>query len=72
MYNSEEVCMAKEKEIQNWRQNDVYKEVEGQVTVSVRWIITEKLKEGETVTKARLVARGFEEDSLTMKKDNML
>ena len=72
MYNSEEVCVAKEKEIQNWRQNDVYKEVEdeGQVTVSVRWIITEKLKEGETVTKARLVARGFEEDSLTMKKDS--
>ena len=39
------------------------------ITISVRWI-TEKLKEGETVTKARLVARGFEEDSLTMKKDS--
>ena len=37
MYNSEEFCVAEEKEIQNWRQNDVYKEVEdeGQITVSV-------------------------------------
>ena len=61
MYNSEEVCVAKEKEIQIWTQNNVYKEIED--TVSVRWIITEKLKGGETVTKAGLVARGFEEDS---------
>ena len=32
-------------------------------------IITEKIKNGQPVTKARLVARGFEEDSVNLKKD---
>ena len=33
-------------------------------------MITEKIKNGKPVTKARLVARGFEEDSINLKKDS--
>ena len=52
-------------------------EDEGQKTISLRWIVTEKIKEGAPVTKARLVARGFEEnyddrtDSPTCSKDSL-
>ena len=49
---------AKEKELKNWRDNDVYCEVEdeGQNTVSCRWVIETKKIDGLDVTKARLVA----------------
>ena len=39
--------------------------------ISVHWVVTEKLKGGEMVTKARLVARGFEEDSSGSRKDTL-
>ena len=39
-------------------------EDEGQQVLSVRWVITEKLKDGQPIIKARLVVRGFEEDLL--------
>lgn len=72
LFNSEEVLCAKEKEIKNWQDNDVYEEVEdvGQVAFSVRWVVTEKVKGGQTVVKARLVARGFEEDTCEIRKDS--
>ena len=36
-----------------------------------RWVITEKYKEGEKFVKARLVARGFEEDQINdIRKDS--
>ena len=72
MFSSEEVIAAKNKEIENWRENDVYEEVEdrGQESMSVRWVITEKVKSNKTVVKARLVARGFEEESINLKKDS--
>ena len=42
---------------------DVYDEVidQGQRHISVRWVVTPKLDNGIWKTKARLVARGFEE-----------
>ena len=57
------VLNAKLSEIENWRQNKVFEEVDdvGQSTISVRWVVTQKRKEGRDVIKARLVARGFEE-----------
>ena len=60
---SQEVVNAKEREIQNLRDNDVFEVVEfnNQPLISCKWIITEKIKNNEKVTKARLVARGFEE-----------
>lgn len=72
LFNSEEVMCAKEKEMRNWRDNKVFEEVEdlGQESLSVRWVVTEKFKGGKTVVKARLVARGFEEDTGGLRKDS--
>ena len=63
----DEVWQAKMKELASWKENSVYDEVEnlGQEVVSVRWIVTEKEKEGKKFLKARLVARGFEEVDLS-------
>ena len=76
-----EVAEAKLKELQNWRINKVYDEVddEKQSSISVRWVLTEKLIEGKTQVKARLVARGFEDagrddvrkDSPTCGRENL-
>ena len=70
LFNNEVIIAAKEQEIKNWQDNQVYTEVEdkGQPVISVRWVITEKLKNGKPVVKARLVARGFEEDSSELEK----
>ena len=72
MFNNDKVTEAKEKEIANWRENDVFEEVpdEGQKKLSVRWVITEKVKSDERIIKARLVVRGFEEDSIDIQKDS--
>ena len=72
LYNNDAVVMAKEKEIQNWKDNDVYEEVDdvGQKITTSRWVITEKVKDGIAQIKARLVARGFEEDTDGLRKDS--
>ena len=72
LFSSNVVDQAKEKEIQNWRINDVYEEVEdrGQRVISVRWVVTEKVIDGMTKIKARLVARGFEENTESLRKDS--
>ena len=72
---------AKEVELDNWKNFNVYKEVknEGQKAISARWVVTEKDVPGseEKRVKARLVARGFEEkediksDSPTVSKEVM-
>lgn len=65
------IIEAKEDELQSWRQNHVYEEVEdvGQKAISTRWVVTEKVKGGEKICKARLVARGFEEEMAEWEKD---
>ena len=62
--SDEKTMEAKRKEIDSWIENEVFEEVEweGQKTISVRWIVTEKIKKEGKVIKARLVARGFEEE----------
>ena len=72
MFNSNDISEAKENEIRNWQENDVYEEVEdiGQEFLSVRWVITEKCKDNKNFTKARLVARGFEENTFSLRKDS--
>ena len=64
--------IAKNKEIQNWIDNKVFTEVDdiNQDVITVRWVITNKIKEGIPVVKARLVARGFEEDTYSLRKDS--
>ena len=54
---------AKVVELEKWKEFGVYSEVsdKGQVALSCRWVITEKPDKGQPV-KARLVARGYEED----------
>ena len=63
---------AKQEELQKWIDMDVYIEVEntGQPYVTTRWVCTEKMKGGRIVQKARLVARGFEEDASQLRKDS--
>lgn len=65
------VIEAKEKELQSWRENKAYEEVNdiGQKAISTRWIVTEKVKGGERICKARLIARGFEEEMTEWEKD---
>ena len=67
-----EIKIAKEKELCNLRENNVFTVVpyHGQVSVSSRWVLTEKIKNGKRVIKARLVARGFEEDSSKLQIDS--
>ena len=57
----QEVVDAKEKEVVNLIENDVFEEVKdiGQSCVSCKWVITSKVKNDVEVVKARLVARGF-------------
>ena len=70
-YENKNVVEVKEKELQSWRENSVFEEVEdmGQKAMSTRWIVTEKVKGGEIICKARLVARGFEEEMEEWEKD---
>ena len=69
---SQGVVDAKDRELVNLANNKVFKVVPfvNQVTVSSRWVITEKYKSGKKIIKARLVARGFEEDTSRLRKDS--
>ena len=70
-FEDDMVEKAKKKELNSWKENGVYDEVEdtGQKAVSTRWVVTEKIKDGEVICKARLVARGFEEELEGWEKD---
>ena len=63
---------AKKKELKNWKDMKVYTEVidNKQPAISVRWVYTKKLKEGVEQKKARLVARGYEENDANIQKDS--
>ena len=69
---SQEVVDAKEKEILNLIENDVFEEVDdvNQRSVSCKWVMTKKIKDGKDIVKARLVARGFEENSNDARTDS--
>jgi len=62
---------AKQEEMQRWKDMNVFCEVadQGQPRISTRWVCTEKVKGGQLLTKARLVARGFEEDTSQLCSD---
>ena len=53
---------AKLIELENCNKQNVYIEENdiGQSCISTRWVITKKVVDGETITKARYCARGFE------------
>ena len=63
---------AKAKELSNWNLMKVYDEVDnrGQAYISARWVYTEKIVGNDVMKKARLVCRGFEEDSEGIRSDS--
>ena len=63
---------AKREEIAKWIELEAFEEVPftGQTCISTRWVLTKKLKNNQMVYKARLVARGFEEDTSTLQTDS--
>ena len=71
--NNVEILEATQAELNSWIKQNVYEEVEdrGQKVVSVRWLISQKVKDNKMKYKAGLVARGFEEDNLSnIRKDS--
>ena len=68
----EQTLNAKKLELENWKRECVYEEVDdvGQNSMSVRWVVTPKIIDGVWSTKARLVARGFEEDKSELRTDS--
>ena len=77
--NEDEVFKAKSRELDSWKTQEVYKEVDdiGQDFITLRWVVTPKTINGVPSVKARLVARGFEEiqnfrtDSPTCSKEGL-
>ena len=63
---------AKIRELQSWKENNVYEEVPyvKQKCISVRWICSLKQTDTGVQPKARLVARGFEESTGNLHKDS--
>ena len=61
--NEKEIQETKVEELNSWKQNDVYEEVDykNKKLISARSVFSEKMKDRGTITKARLVALGFEE-----------
>ena len=71
--SSDEIMIAKQKELDSWRENKVYTAIHdrGEKCISCRWVITDKQNvDGSTFLKACLVARGFEEDSPGIQTDS--
>ena len=70
---SSEILNAKHLELQNLRDHSVFEEVhfDNQPLVNVRWVLTEKWKDGVKYTKARLVAKGFQDKTnVDVRKDS--
>ena len=65
LHGNEDVVQAKLKELDLLKEYKVYVEVpdQGQVRITTTWVITKKTKNDVDVIKARLVARGFEEET---------
>lgn len=55
---------AKQKELELWEQENIYKEApsEGQKIISTWWVVSPKAIIGVIYTKVHLIARGFEEN----------
>ena len=69
---SQEVVEAKGKELDKLKENDVFEVVPyiNQPTISSRWVMSESFKEGKKRAKARIVARGYEENTSNLRNDS--
>lgn len=63
---------AKKRELDSWKQNNVFTEIDdaGQKCISTRWVCSLKNTPNGVMQKARLVARGFEEPKNDIQKDS--
>ena len=63
---------VKSVELDSWKKDKVYTEVEdvGQKCISTRWVCSLKSTPNGIIPKARLVARGFEEFTANIQKDS--
>ena len=70
--NESDFNEAKSVELDSWKQNDVYTEVEnvGQKCISTRWVSSLKLTLDGILPKARLVARGCQAFTADIQKDS--
>ena len=61
---NDETLLAKQRELSSWKDEHVFDEIDdnGQNTISTRWVLKPKIIDGKHSVKARLCARGFEED----------
>ena len=62
--NSEDLLNAKSEELKKWRNNDVYEQItfQRQSCITLRWVNTYKMINGQKKIKSRLVARGCKEN----------
>ena len=62
-FMNNQIIEAKKKELDSWKEKNVYKECanEGQELVSLKWVLKPKIIDGLSGMKARLVAKGFQE-----------
>ena len=61
--NKYDILKAK---LDQWKKEDVYTKLvdEGQDCISLRWVLKEKVANGEKLVQTRLCARSFEEEQL--------
>ena len=54
---------VKRTQLKNWKKQEVYREEEDkrQSCILLRWAVSQKVKNGENMTKARLYVKGCEE-----------
>ena len=64
MKNNSDILEAKQKELEQWKKEGVYTECtnQGQDCISLQWVLKEKFVGDKKIIKARLCARGFEEE----------
>ena len=62
--NSEDLLNAKLEELKKWRDNDVYEQItfQRESCITLRWVNTYKMINGQKKIKSRLVARGLEQN----------
>ena len=70
--DQDSINIAKLRELENWKDNNAYEEVEraDQKLISTRWVITTKEKDGNMITKPRLCARGYEDQGVDKMNTN--
>ena len=72
LFKSDDVLFTKENVLKSWIDKGIFNKVENQDqdSISVRWVVSVKVKIDVVLKKARLVARSFKEDTTYILKDS--